>query len=276
MSAATRLDPLPLRVRDVVRESGEAVSIVVEVPPDAGMAPARPGQFSMLYLLGIGEAAISVSGAAEGAGQVHTVRSVGAVSAALTRLAPGDRVGVRGPYGTGWPVDRARGRDLVLIAGGIGLAPLRPVLHTALAERDAFRRVLLLYGARSPDDRIFVDELAGWQARRDVEIAVTVDYADSGWRGRVGFVTALLAQARFDAPATVAMVCGPEVMMRTAAAGLLRRGVPEESIHLSLERNMHCAVGFCGHCQLGPELVCRDGPVFAYPRVRDLLAVREI
>jgi NAD(P)H-flavin reductase len=276
VSGSTRLAPMPLRVREVVRESPEAVSIIVDTPPATDMPPARPGQFNMLYVFGIGEAAISVSGMADSAGQVHTVRAVGAVSAALTRLAPGDRVGVRGPFGTGWPLDRAHGRDLVLISGGIGLAPLRPVLRAALAERDAFRRVVLLYGARSPDDRIFVDDLAAWQARRDVEVAVTVDYAGAGWRGRVGFVTALLAQARFDAPATAAMICGPEVMMRATATVLLRRGVSEESIYLSLERNMHCAVGFCGHCQLGPELVCRDGPVFAYPRVRDLLAVREI
>ena len=266
--------PLPLTVREVVGETAEAATIVLKDDRGALAAP-LPGQFNMLYPFGVGEAAISLS-AFQGGALTHTVRSVGPVSEALKRSEPGTQVGVRGPFGRGWPMHRARGRDVVVVAGGIGLAPLRPAIHAILAERAAFGQVRVLYGARSPGDRLFVAELEDWDARADLDLAVTVDYADAGWRGRVGFVTALLPHIRFDPDNTLALMCGPEVMMRAVAGKLVARGVPAGDVYLSMERNMKCAVGTCGHCQFGPLFVCKDGPVFSFAEIENLLAVREI
>ena len=236
-----------------------------------------PGQFAMLYAWGAGEAPISVSGGLEdGREVVHTVRAVGAVTEALCRLQPGDEVGVRGPFGTAWPLDAAEGRDVVIVAGGIGLAPVRPVVHRVLAQRERFGRLVLLCGARSPGDLLYGDELAGWGEAPEVQVGVTVDTADAGWDGRVGLVTSLLPRARFDPGRTTALLCGPEVMMRFVAAGLLDRGVAPADIHVSMERSMKCGVGHCGHCQLGPLFICKDGPVLPLPRVDALMAVPEL
>jgi NAD(P)H-flavin reductase len=173
-------------------------------------------------------------------------------------------------------VAEAEGNDVVIVAGGIGLAPLRPALYSLLARREKYGRVVLLYGARTPTDILYRRELEQWRARFDLEVYATVDRAMSGWRGNVGVVTALVPRAPFDALNTVAMVCGPEVMMRFTVLELQKRGVAADSIFLSLERNMKCAVGFCGHCQLGPVFVCKDGPVFRYDRVKDWLARWEV
>jgi NAD(P)H-flavin reductase len=202
----------------------------------------------------------------------HTVRAVGAVSRALAAVKPGDIVGVHGPYGSGWPLDEAEGSDVVVVAGGVGLAPLRPALYHLLAQRERYGRVLLLYGAQTPADLLYRREFAAWGRRCDV--AITVDRASEDWQGNVGVVTQLLAKERL-APTTVAMMCGPEVMMRFTIRELERQGVPEERIYVSLERNMKCAVGLCGHCQFGPTFVCKDGPVFRYDRVRPFLTIRE-
>lgn len=275
--AETRLIPLPLRVVSAVAETAETATIVLERPAGGAIATGVPGQFNMLYPFGLGEAAISISGdTADGSRLVHTVRAVGPVSSAIGRLRPGDTLGVRGPFGIGWPIDRARGRDVVVVAGGIGLAPLRPVIYAALRDRTAFGRLLVLYGARQARDLLFRDELAQWQARSDLELLVTLDQADATWTGRVGFVTALLPQLRFQRGNAVVMACGPEVMMRATANALLPTGVRADSIFVSMERNMKCAAGLCGHCQFGPLFVCKDGPVFPYGRVRELLTVREI
>jgi NAD(P)H-flavin reductase len=275
--AVTRLVPVPLRVVSAVADTAETATIVLERPAGGPIASGTPGQFNMLYPFGIGEAAISLSGdTADGSRLVHTVRAVGAVSAAIGRLRPGEVLGVRGPFGIGWPIDRARGRDVVLVAGGIGLAPLRPVIYAVLRDRAAFGRLLVLYGARQAHDLLYREELAQWQARSDLELFVTLDHADATWTGRVGFVTALLPQLRFQRGNAVVMACGPEVMMRATANALIPTGVRGEAIFVSLERNMKCAAGLCGHCQFGPYFVCKDGPVFPYARVRDLLTAREI
>jgi len=274
---ATRLEPVPLRVVSAGADTAETATIVLERPAGGPIAAGTPGQFNMLYPFGIGEAAISLSGdTADGSRLVHTVRAVGAVSAAIGRLRAGDTLGVRGPFGIGWPVERARGRDVVLVAGGIGLAPLRPVIYAVLRDRAAFGRLLVLYGARQSADLLYRDELAQWQARSDMDLFVTLDHADATWTGRVGFVTALLPQLRFQRGNAVVMTCGPEVMMRATANALLPTGVRAETVFVSMERNMKCAAGLCGHCQFGPHFVCRDGPVFAYARVRELLTVREV
>jgi NAD(P)H-flavin reductase len=190
---------------------------------------------------------------------------VGAVTRALHAAQPGSLIGVRGPFGTSWDVASAAGRDVVIVAGGIGLAPLRPVVLSALADRSRYGRIVLLTGARTPGDLLYADDLERW--RRDgVEVAVTVDRADSGWSGEVGLVTALIE------PAGLA----PDVMMRFTADALAARGIPASQIWVSLERNMRCGVGWCGHCQLGPLLVCRDGPVVSYDRAAALMTVREL
>ena len=271
------LAPSPYIVHWREQETPDTVTLTV-VPAGGGRPPTfAPGQFNMLYLLGLGEVAISISGAeAEGARLAHTVRSAGKVTRALTQLSPGDLLGLRGPYGHGWPLDRARGHDVVLVAGGLGLPPLRPALHEIISHRDRYGRVEVIYGARTPRDLVYYEQIQTWRERHDLRFQTTVDSADRDWYGDVGVATQRLPDARFDARETVAFVCGPEIMMKFTAQALEARGVPPEAIFLSMERNMKCAIGFCGHCQFGPTFVCRDGPVFSYARLKPLLAVREV
>jgi NAD(P)H-flavin reductase len=277
-AAMPAADPMTPQVARVLKRRREGADVwTLDIAPDDGMPPYAPGQFNMLTAFGVGEAAISVSGDPAAAGRlVHTIRAVGAVSTALTRLDAGDVLGLRGPFGVGWPMAEAAGRDVVVIAGGLGLAPLRPALYRLFAERARYGRITLLFGARSPADILFRDEIESWRKNLDIGVEVTVDHADSRWHGHVGVVTTLIRRADFDPLRTVAMVCGPEVMMRFAIAALRDTGVSDDAIYLSMERNMKCAVAFCGHCQFGTVFVCRDGPVFRYDRVRGLLAVKEI
>lgn len=269
--------PVPYTVRQHSAETGDTVSLVLEAPSGRPAPTFRPGQFNMLYVFGIGEAAISISGDPAAPGQfVHTVRAVGNVTRAICRAGPNDVIGVRGPYGTGWPVEQAVGQDVVIVAGGIGLAPLRPVLLELLAHRDRFGRIEIIYGARTPGDLLYYREIQTWRFRRDLRFQTTVDTAGRDWYGDVGVVTTRLPDARFDPARTTAFLCGPEIMMKLGAEALGARGVPAERIWLSLERNMKCALGICGHCQFGPEFVCRDGPVFRYDAIRPFLSVREI
>jgi len=235
----------------------------------------EPGQFNMLYGFGVGESAISIAGdPARPERLVHTIRRVGTVTSVLSRLKRGELLGVRGPFGRGWPLAGARGKHLLVVAGGIGLAPLRPVLLHALANPEQLASTTLVYGARTPADLLYARELERWGKR--ISVAVTVDRGDGEWRGHTGVVTKLLAGALRAPEETVAMMCGPEVMMRFAARELLGLGVPEPSIVISGERSMKCGVGLCGHCQLGPYLLCRDGPTLSYDRVARLLTVREL
>lgn len=237
----------------------------------------KAGQFNMLYVFGIGEVPISISGdPAQPKRLVHTTREVGTVTKAMRRLRVGDVLGVRGPFGTNWPVREAVGNDVVIVAGGIGLAPLRPALYEVLAQRQKYGKVVLLYGTRTPQDILFLRDLETWRSRFDLEVYVTVDHAVGMWRGNVGVVTSLIPKAPFDPLNTIALICGPEVMMRYTVQELQKRGVDSKNIFVSMERNMKCATGFCGHCQLGPHFVCKDGPVFSYDRIEDLLGKREI
>jgi NAD(P)H-flavin reductase len=275
MSAADPMLPCVARVLNRRREGADVWTL--DIQTGEGAPPVAPGQFNMLTVFGVGEAAISVSGdPAEPGRLVHTIRAVGAVSSALTRLDAGDLLGLRGPFGVGWPMAEAAGRDVVIVAGGLGVAPLRPVLYRLFAERERYGKITLLFGARSPAEILFRHEIESWRQSLDVGVEVTVDHADDGWRGHVGVVTTLIRRADFDPLRTVAMVCGPEVMMRFAIAALNEGGVADEAIYLSMERNMKCAVVFCGHCQFGTVFVCRDGPVFRYDRVRSLLMIKEI
>jgi NAD(P)H-flavin reductase len=267
--------PRPFSVRRFARETADTFTLVLD-PPDGPFA-FSPGQFNMLSLPGVGEVPISISGdPARPETVVHTVRAVGGVTRALQRLGPGATVGLRGPYGTAWPVERALGHDLVIVAGGIGLAPLRPAVYHALSHRGQYGRVVLLYGARSPKDILYSRELREWRGRFDVEVEVTVDRATAEWQGSVGVVTRLVDRSPFDPGGALAFLCGPEVMIRFGVMALARRGVPDGSLFVSLERNMKCAVGLCGHCQMGPFFVCRDGPVFPHDRVRAFLRLGEV
>jgi NAD(P)H-flavin reductase len=268
------MTPSAFRVATRERETADTWTLALErvggARPEIG-----PGQFMMVYAFGVGEVPISVSGASGRAGPVVlTVRDVGAVTHAICTAGVGDVLGVRGPFGTAWPVESAAGGDVVVVAGGIGLAPLRPVVLSVLARRSSYAGAALLYGARTPHDLLFTAELADWRA--DIDVDVTVDAADSGWHGKVGVVPDLVSAAGFRPAETTAFVCGPDVMMRFTVDALLGRGVAAERIMLSLERNMRCGIGLCGHCQLGPTLVCRDGAVYAYADVAPWLGVREL
>lgn len=268
------IEPEPWEVTGIRHDSPDVVTLDLAPP---GPFEFLPGQFNMLYQPGIGEVPISISGDPADRGHVlHTIRDVGPVTSALCALRPGDQVGVRGPYGTSWPLAAAESGDLVIVAGGIGLPPLRPALYQALSQRDHYGRVVLLYGARTPDDLLFTDELTAWRARFDLHVSVTVDAADRDWRGNVGVVPDLLRRAPFDPETTTAFVVGPEIMIRFTIRALLEAGVTDDRIYLSMERNMQCAVAMCGHCQLGPYLVCRDGPVFSHRKVARWLGIREV
>jgi len=271
------LAPTAYVVRRRTVETSDTTTLVL-APAKGALPPTHlPGQFNMVYLYGIGEAAISIAGDPLAPNEiVHTVRAAGKVTNALAQLEPGSAVGVRGPYGTGWPLGKAAGHDVVIVAGGLGLPPLRGVLHEIFEHRERYGRVEIIYGARSPRDLVYYAELQAWRARPDIRFQTTVDAAGRDWYGDVGLVTARIPDARFDPANAVAFLCGPEIMMKLTAQALEARGIRDDAIWVSMERNMKCAIGLCGHCQFGPEFVCRDGPVFAYRDVRRLFAVREV
>jgi NAD(P)H-flavin reductase len=268
------MTPLPYRVVSRRVELADTVTLEL-IPEGAAIARYLPGQFTMVYAFGVGEVPISISGDWDGGPLVHTLRAVGAVTKALHDTEPGMVLGIRGPFGAGWRVPATAGADVVVVAGGIGLAPLRPVIRHALAQRDRYRRVLVLIGARTPEDLLYPDEYERWR-KAGADVRVTVDRADTSWTGSVGVVPALLDDVELDPATVAAYLCGPEIMMRFAGQALRRRGVPAEVIDVSLERNMRCGIGWCGHCQLGPLLLCRDGPVIGYDVAEPLLAVKEL
>jgi anaerobic sulfite reductase subunit B len=264
------------------RETTDVVTLSME-PVGVAIPPYGAGQFNMLSAFGVGEVAISISSEPGAGGTIeHTVRDVGAVSHALCSTPPGGLIGVRGPFGRGWGVEELSGQeDVVVVAGGIGLAPLRGAVRLALARLAAAGggasppgRLAVLLGARSPDQVVFGSEIDAWRDA-GAQVELTVDAAPAGWTGRVGVVTTLVPLAEFDPLRTVALVCGPEAMMRFTVRALLERGVSPERVLLSLERNMQCGLGVCGHCQLGPLLLCRDGPVVRYCDVSGLMMERE-
>ena len=271
---ADSLLPVPVPVTRVRRDTAHVATL--ELTPASAFVFA-PGQFNMLYVFGLGEVAISLSGdPAEEGRIVHTVRAVGAVSRAITRLRRNQFIGVRGPYGSCWPVAQSESSDVIIVAGGLGLAPLRPVIYRVLAHRERYGRVVVLYGARGPADILYRRELEIWRRRLDVDIIVTVDHAAADWRGNVGVVPALIPRISIDSDHAVAMVCGPEIMMRFTVDALSQRGLAMDRIFVSMERNMKCAIGLCGHCQFGPAFVCRDGPVFRFDRIAPFFNIREV
>jgi NAD(P)H-flavin reductase len=280
MATAAKPDPMfpqPFTVRNVKKETLDTFTLALAPGNGHNGTAFQPGQFSMLWVFGVGELPISISGNPANSEQlIYTVRSVGQATHALVSQASGAGVGVRGPFGSGWPIEAAKGRDVIVVAGGIGLAPLRPVIYHVLDHRNDYGRLVLLYGARSPHDLLYRKELAAWSRQRDTQILITVDYGGLSWRGRVGVVTTLFKYARFQPSHSVAMVCGPEIMMRFVARDLAAHGLEQRDIYISMERNMKCAVGFCGHCQYGPHFICKDGPIFTYEQIRAALEKHEL
>jgi len=269
--------PAPYRILRVRQELHDTFTFTLASADGSTRPNFAPGQFNMLYAFGAGEVPISISGnPADTNVLVHTIRSVGSVTNAMRKLRRDDVIGVRGPYGSHWPVAEAEGRDVVIVAGGIGLAPLRPVMYYVLARRRSYGKVVLLYGTRSPDDILYRRELERWRARLDLEVHITVDRAGGDWRGNVGVVTALISKVPWDPSNAIALICGPEVMMRFAALELQGRGLSVEQIYASMERNMKCGIGLCGHCQWGRFFVCKDGPVFPFSGVKSMLTVWEL
>ncbi len=269
--------PIPYRIERYRKETHDTFTLELRPASDQSLPPFRAGQFNMLYVYGVGEVPISISGNPEnGEVIVHTTRAVGTVTSTMQHLKAGHVIGMRGPFGSTWPIEEAKGQDVVIVAGGIGLAPLRPVIYYLLNHREKFGQVVILYGARTPEDILYRKEIESWRKRLDMEVLVTVDRATGHWRGNVGVVTRLIPRAPFDPYAAVAMVCGPEIMMYYTVLELMDQGIPKSSIYVSMERNMKCAVGFCGHCQYGPHFICKDGPVFPYERIENLFTKREI
>ncbi len=235
----------------------------------------QPGQFNMVYLYGVGEVAISiVSDPEDDLLYDHTIRAVGRVTRGMAALRAGDYVGIRGPYGRGWPLPQAEGRDVLIVTGGLGCAPVVSVIHYILKRRERYGRLIIMQGVKHANDLLWRERYAEWARQPNVEVIIAADQGAPLWPWRIGRVTDLFDQVPFDSERTSAMMCGPEVMMRVAVQQLLARGMNEADIHLSMERNMHCAVGHCGHCQYGGKFVCKDGPVFAYPQVKELFGVR--
>lgn len=275
--AAQPMVPQPWQIQRVRQETGD--TFTMELEPLAGSEGFlfAAGQFNMLYVFGVGEVPISISGDPEKRGPlIHTTRAVGVVTNAMRKLKRQDVLGVRGPFGTPWPLQKAEGSDVVIVAGGLGLAPLRPAIYQMLAHRKRYGKVLLLYGVRTPADLLYKNQLKQWAARADLETVVTVDHATEGWTGDVGVVTKFIPKAAFDPLDTVALVCGPEIMMRFTLLELQKRGVTDDRMFVSMERNMKCALGFCGRCQYGPTFVCKDGPVFNYSRIQHWFTKREV
>jgi NAD(P)H-flavin reductase len=270
--------PHVVTIREVQPETPGVVTIALDFL-DRGAGAAfrfQAGQFNMLYLPGIGEAAISISSDPTAPANLgHTIRAAGNVTQALVRKKPGERLALRGPFGSCWPMQGCRGQDVIMAAGGIGLAPLRPAIYYILRHRADYGRVILLYGARTSQDLLYTREFAAWKAA-GLEVEVTVDIGDAGWSGNIGVVPVLFYRLRVHPERTRVLTCGPEVMIRFVIFEALARRIPPARIYLSMERNMNCAVGLCGHCQFGPVFVCKDGPVFTYQRLQPYLQVEDL
>lgn len=264
-------------VQKIKKETDDTFTVELRPKIKKSSIKFLPGQFNMIYIYGIGEIPISISGdPAKHDKLLHTTRAVGIVTKGMAKLKQGAIVGIRGPFGRPWPIEKVSGKDILLVAGGIGLAPLRPVLYYILNNRSNYGKVILLYGARTPEDILFRKELEKLRSRFDIDIFVTVDRSTKNWRGNIGVITTLIPRAPFDSKNTVAMICGPEIMMRYSILELEKRGIPAERIFVSMERNMKCGIGFCGHCQYGTEFICKDGPVFSYSDIKELFSKREL
>jgi NAD(P)H-flavin reductase len=268
--------PVLMKIKKISWETEDIYTLMLEQENEEAFV-FKPGQFNMIYAFAKGEAAISISSDPSKNSTIsHSIHKIGYVTNALSQLKKGDMVGIRGPFGSSWPVDEARGKDVVFVAGGIGLAPLRSALYHIFRNRKNYGRVTLLYGARTPPDILYRVELEEWSRKHKIEILTIVDRSDSFWKGNVGVVTGLFSYITVDPYSTLAMVCGPETMMKYCIDDLRSLGIPKHNIYLSMERNMKCAIGFCGHCQFGPNFICKDGPVFNYSHVKRIFDIHEM
>jgi NAD(P)H-flavin reductase len=268
------MKPEPFTVKKRQKETADTFTIELEC--NTGEFDFQPGQFNMLYAFGVGEAPISISSHRDHECRLsHTVREVGSVTTALGKLRKGDLIGVRGPFGSTWPLEQLEDKDVLVVAGGIGLAPLRPAIEHVLANRERFGRFAILYGARTPSDLLYRKDLSRWSSRLDTEVMVSVDRASRGWRGSVGVITTLIRNAPIQPKNAIVLVCGPEIMMHYAILHLNGKDFSDEQIFVSMERNMRCAEGRCGHCQFGSYFVCKDGPVFRFDKVSPFFETRE-
>jgi len=277
MSAASLHIPFEAEIVERIQESPTVFTLRLRITDDGVRTRYRfaPGQFNMVYLYGVGEVPISIVSDPDDSELLdHTIRAVGRVTRGIAQLHAGERLGLRGPFGRGWPLDAVEGRDVVVVTGGLGCAPVVSVINYVLQRRARFGRLSIVQGVKHSDDLIWRGRYEQWMRLPDTDVFLAADQAGPGWPWRVGRVTELLDQIRFDAERHAAMVCGPEIMMRLTAEALVDRGMREDNIWLSMERNMHCAVGLCGHCQYADRFVCRDGPVFTYPQVRGLFGVK--
>ena len=263
--------PVPARIIRIKPLTALEKVFTLELPEGLSLGH-RPGQFVEVSVMGVGEAPISVSSSPSRSNGMFEVcvRNVGDVTSALHRLQPGATLGVRGPYGRGFPTEKFRGKDVLFAPGGLGLAPLRSLINQILDERALFGRVIILYGARTPSELLFKDELEEWGKRSDVELLLTVDRGDETWNGNVGVITTLFRHVSVYPRNTVAITCGPPVMYRFVLMELIGKGISEGNIYLSLERRMKCGVGKCGHCQINNVYACQSGPVFAYSEIKGL------
>jgi NAD(P)H-flavin reductase len=271
------LEPMWAEITDVTREV-DGISTFWFRFTDSAVRDAysfRPGQFNMLYVPGFGEAAISISSDPVETQTIgHSIRLVGNVTHAVGRLKPGDVVGLRGPFGTSWPIEDLTGKDIFIATGGIGLPPLRPALYHILHNRDKYGKITLLYGARTPDQLMYTYEYEAWK-QAGIDIQLTVDRSDSEWTGRVGVVPMWFYNFRIDPRKTAVLTCGPEIMIRFVIYEALARRIPAENVFVSVERNMKCGQGSCGHCQVGPYFICKDGPVFRFDALQPFFNVEE-
>ena len=269
------LTPKCYQVQSITHETHDVFTLVLANQEEETRHVFLPGQFNMLYQFGYGEAAISISGnPSDNRVLVHTIRAIGSVTRSLQKLKPGDEIGVRGPFGTHWPITK-KGCDVLLIAGGVGLAVLRSALFVLADRAQEYHKITLLFGAKTADDILCKNEMEEWRSK-GVNIEITVDSADSNWQGHVGVVTSLIDKHLPNPNNTLVLICGPEVMIHASIHELMSARVNENDIHIALERNMQCAVGFCGHCQYGPYFLCTDGPIFSYAQIKNYLPIKEV
>lgn len=269
------LTPSIYQVKSIVHETADVFTLGLQPESQGQNLAFRPGQFNMLYDYGYGEAAISISGNPLVAGLLtHTIRAVGPLTKHLQTLNVGEQLGVRGPFGSCWPIEHPAAH-LLVIAGGIGLAPLRPLFYSLESQKSRFQSITLLHGARTPQDLLYLEDLSRWN-REGIKVETTVDFAGADWQGEVGVVTSLIKKNLQEPKDTLVFICGPEAMIKFSVHELLAREVSVENIFVSLERNMQCAVGFCGRCQYGPYFLCKDGPIFSYAQLQPWLMIREL
>lgn len=269
--------PWQAEVIDKQDESSSVFTLSLRITDPAVSKSYRftPGQFNMLYLYGVGEVAISIVSDPENDSLLeHTIRAVGRVTRGLAGLKRGDRIGLRGPYGRGWPLDRAQGKDVLAITGGLGCAPSISVINYIMKRRNEFGHLTIMQGVKHSGDLLWRERYAQWDKRPDTRVLLSADVGGPLWPWHVGPVTVLFDEAHIDPNTTIVILCGPEGMMHASIQQLLERGLKEDSIWLSMERNMQCAIRQCGHCQYGGKFVCSDGPVFSYPEVKPLFRIK--